>query len=163
LAALRGVFGGMLEEQVTFVNAPKLAEDLGVRVELVTEPESESHRSLVTVLATLHDGGSVSVSGTLTGLDAVEKLVEINGRFFDLRAEGTVLVLEYADRPGVMGTVGTLLGEAGVNIEAAQINQTNDGADAIMLLRVDRQVSAEVSEPIGAAVGARLVRSISFD
>ncbi|HEY3607927.1 MAG TPA: phosphoglycerate dehydrogenase [Pseudonocardiaceae bacterium] len=163
LAALRGVFGGMLEEQVTFVNAPKLAEDLGVRVELVTEPESASHRSLVTVLAALHDGGSVSVSGTLTGLDAVEKLVEINGRFFDLRAEGTVLVLEYADRPGVMGTVGTLLGEAGVNIEAAQINQTNEGTDAIMLLRVDRQVSAEVREPIGAAVGARLVRSISFD
>jgi len=84
LAALRGVFGGMLEEQVTFVNAPKLAEDLGVRVELVTEPESASHRSLVTVLAALHDGGSVSVSGTLTGLDAVEKLVEINGRFYRL-------------------------------------------------------------------------------
>jgi D-3-phosphoglycerate dehydrogenase len=50
-----------------------------------------------------------------------------------------------------------------VNIEAAQLNQTKEGTDAIMLLRVDRQVSAEVREPIGAAVGARLVRSISFD
>jgi D-3-phosphoglycerate dehydrogenase len=163
LAALRGVFGGMLEEQVTFVNAPKLAEELGVAVDLVTEPESANFRSLVTVLAALPDGSTVSVSGTLSGLDAVEKVVEVNGRHFDMRAEGTVLLLEYSDRPGVMGTVGTLLGEAGVNIEAAQINQTRDGENAIMLLRVDRQVSAEVREPIGAAVGARFVRSISFE
>jgi D-3-phosphoglycerate dehydrogenase len=163
LAALRGVFAGIVEEQVTFVNAPKLASDLGVQVELVTEPESANHRSLVTVLAALHDGQAVTVSGTLTGLDGVEKVVEVNGRHFDLRAEGTVLLLEYPDRPGVMGTVGTLLGETGVNIEAAQISQTRDGADAIMLLRVDRQVTAEVLDPIGAAVGASLVRSISFD
>lgn len=163
LAALRGVFAGIVDEQVTFVNAPKLASDLGVQVDLVTEPESANHRSLVTVLAAQHDGSSISVSGTITGLDGVEKLVEVNGRHFDLRAEGTVLLLEYPDRPGVMGTVGTLLGETGVNIEAAQISQTRDGADAIMLLRVDRQVTAEILDPIGAAVGARLVRSISFE
>jgi D-3-phosphoglycerate dehydrogenase len=163
LAALRGVFAGMVEEQVTFVNAPKLAEELGVQVNLATEPESANHRSLVTLHAALPDGAAVSVSGTLTGLDGVQKVVEVNGRHFDLRAEGIVLLLEYPDRPGVMGTVGTLLGETGVNIEAAQISQTRDGADAIMLLRVDRQVSAEVLDPTGAAVGARLVRSISFD
>lgn len=163
LAALRGVFAGMVEEQVTFVNAPKLAEDMGVRVELATVPESENFRSLVTVRAALPDGAAVTVSGTLTGLDGVQKLVEVNGRHFDLRAEGTVLLLEYPDRPGVMGTVGTLLGETGVNIEAAQISQTTDGTDAVMLLRVDRQVSAEVREPIGTAVGARLVRSFSFE
>jgi D-3-phosphoglycerate dehydrogenase len=163
LAALRGVFSGMVEEQVTFVNAPKLADDMGVRVELSTEPQSENFRSLVTVAAALPDGSSVTVSGTLTGLDGVQKLVEVNGRHFDLRAEGTVLLLEYPDRPGVMGTVGTLLGETGVNIEAAQLSQTTDGADAIMLLRVDRPVSAEVREPIGTAVGARLVRSFSFE
>jgi D-3-phosphoglycerate dehydrogenase len=163
LAALRGVFAGMVEDQVTFVNAPKLAETLGVRVDLATEPESANYRSLVTVRAALPDGTSVTVSGTLTGLDAVQKVVEVNGRHFDLRAEGTVLLLEYPDRPGVMGTVGTLLGETGVNIEAAQISQTKDGENAIMLLRVDRSVTAEVLEPTGAAVGARLVRSISFE
>jgi D-3-phosphoglycerate dehydrogenase len=71
-----------------------------------------------------------------------------------------VLLLEYPDRPGVMGTVGTLLGEAGVNIEAAQISQT--GADAVMVLRVDRPVDTAVLDPIGAAVGARTVRSVDF-
>jgi D-3-phosphoglycerate dehydrogenase len=162
LAALRGVFAGAVENQVTFVNAPRLAEDLGVSVELRTAPESPDYRSLVTVRAALPDGTVQSVSGALTGPRQVEKLVEVNGRHFDLRAEGTVVLLEYRDRPGVMGTVGTLLGEVGINIEAAQISQTTDRADAIMLLRVDRPVEHNVLGPIGASVGARLVREVSF-
>ena len=163
LAALRGVFAGAVENQVTFVNAPQLAEDLGVNVEVKTASESPNHRSVVSVRAGLPDGRVGVVSGTLSGPKQVEKLVEVNGRHFDLRAEGNVLLLEYPDRPGVMGKVGTLLGEVGVNIEAAQISQTTDGSDAVMLLRVDRPVDTAVLEPIGAAVGARIVRTVSFE
>jgi D-3-phosphoglycerate dehydrogenase / 2-oxoglutarate reductase len=163
LAALRGVFSGLVEDQVTFVNAPRLAADRGVSVELIKEPESRAYRSLVTVRAGYPDGTMLSVAGTLSGLQQVQKLVEINDRGFDLRAEGFVVVLEYQDRPGVMGTVGTLLGEVGVNIEAAQLSQTTDLTEATMLLRVDRPVDAEVLSSIGSAVGAKLVRSIDFD
>ncbi|MGH4020689.1 MAG: phosphoglycerate dehydrogenase [Pseudonocardiaceae bacterium] len=163
LAALRGVFAGVVEDQVTFVNAPRLAEERGVSVEITTAPESPNHRSVVTLRGAMADGSVVSVGGTLSGPAQVEKLVEVDGRHFDLRAEGHQLLLEYPDRPGVMGTVGTLLGEAGVNIEAAQISQTTAGTDAIMLLRVDRPVQAAVLAPIGAAVGARTVRSITLD
>ncbi|MEQ3548925.1 phosphoglycerate dehydrogenase [Pseudonocardia nematodicida] len=163
LAALRGVFTHVVEDQVTFVNVPQLAEERGVSVELTTAPESANHRSVVQLRGAMPDGESVTVSGTLTGRAEVPKLVEINGRHFDLRAEGEVVVLEYTDRPGVMGRVGSLLGEAAVNIEAAQISQTTDGADAIMLLRVDRHIDPAVLEPIGASVGARTIRLISFD
>lgn len=163
LAALRGVFSGAVDSQVTFVNAPQLAEDLGVQVEVKTTSESPNHRSVVSVRATLADGRSAVVSGALSGTDLVEKLIEVNGRHFDLRAEGSVLLLEYPDRPGVMGKVGTLLGEVGVNIEAATVSQTAEGSDAIMLLRVDRPVEAGVLEPIGAAVGARTVRTVDFE
>ncbi|ASO22370.1 D-3-phosphoglycerate dehydrogenase [Actinoalloteichus hoggarensis] len=163
LAALRGVFSKVVESQVTFVNAPRLADELGVAVDVRTETESANHRSLVTVRVAMPDGGTASVSGTLTGPQQVEKLVEINGRHFDLRAEGNVLLLEYPDRPGVMGTVGTLLGEVGINIEAAQISQTTDASDATMLLRVDRPLTGGVLEPIGAAIGASTAYSVSFD
>jgi len=162
LAALRGVFDAVVEDQVTFVNAQRLADDLGVQVDVVTEPESRIYRSEVTVRAVHADGTSLSVSGAITGLDEVEKIVEVNGRHFDIRAEGHMLLLEYPDRPGVMGSVGTLLGEAGVNIEAAQISQTTDGADAVMLLRVDRPVNQDVLGPIGSSVGARTVRAVTF-
>jgi D-3-phosphoglycerate dehydrogenase len=163
LAALRGVFTHVVEDQVTFVNTPALAAERGVSVELTTAPESENFRSVVQLRGAMPDGESVTVSGTLTGRTQVEKLVEVNGRHFDLRAEGEVVLLEYTDRPGVMGRVGSLLGEAAVNIEAAQISQTTDGTDAIMLLRVDRAVDPGVLEPIGASVGARTTRLLSFD
>jgi D-3-phosphoglycerate dehydrogenase len=162
LAALRGVFSGVVEDQVTFVNAPRLAEELGVRVELTTESESPNWRSLVTVRAVREDGSTVSVSGSVTGKGEVEKLVEVNGRHFDIRAEGNMLLLEYPDRPGIMGRVGTLLGEASINIEAAQISQTTEGTDAVMLLRVDREVDPHLLEPIGATVGARTIRAVTF-
>ncbi|MGA8520647.1 MAG: ACT domain-containing protein, partial [Pseudonocardiaceae bacterium] len=68
----------------------------------------------------------------------------------------------YPDRPGVMGTVGNLLGEVGINIEAAQISQTTAGTDAIMVLRVDQPVSGQVLAAIGSSVGARTVRSVTF-
>ena len=163
LAALRGLFSHVVEDQVTFVNVPALAADRGVAVELATAPESENFRSVVQLRAAMPDGAAVTVSGTLTGRSQVHKLVEVNGRHFDLRAEGDLLLLEYADRPGVMGRVGSLLGEAAVNIEAAQISQTTDGADAIMLLRVDRPIDPGVLEPIGASVGASTTRLISFE
>lgn len=162
LAALRGVFSGVVEDQVTFVNAPRLAEERGVQVGVSTEPESPSYRSKVTVRAVQGDGTVHSVSGAITGKEETPKLVEVNGRHFDIRAEGHMLLLEYPDRPGVMGRVGTLLGEAAVNIEAAQISQTTDGSDAVMLLRVDRTVDSQVLEPIGNAVSARLIRPVTF-
>lgn len=163
LAAMRGVFAGAVDSQVTFVNAPQLAEDLGVSVEVKTTAESPNHRSVVSLRAGMPDGRTAVVSGALSGANLVEKLVEVNGRHFDLRAEGNVLLLEYPDRPGVMGKVGTLLGEVGVNIDAATVSQTSERSDAIMLLRVDRPVEAGVLEPIGAAVGARIVRTVSFE
>jgi D-3-phosphoglycerate dehydrogenase len=162
LAALRGVFNDVVEDQVTFVNVPSLAQVRGVTYQVTTAPESEDYRSVVRLHAAMPDGEQVTVSGALTGRALVEKLVEVNGRHFDLRAEGDVVLLEYTDRPGVMGRVGTLLGEAGVNIEAAQISQTTDGADAIMLLRVDRPVDNTVLSPVGAAIGARTVSQVSF-
>jgi D-3-phosphoglycerate dehydrogenase len=73
-----------------------------------------------------------------------------------------LLMLEYTDRPGVMGTVGTLLGGVGINIEAAQISQTTDRADAVMLLRVDRPVDQSVLSSIGTAAQATIIRAIDF-
>lgn len=162
LAALRGVFAGVVEDQVTFVNAPRLAEERGVSVAVVTAAESPNHRSVVKVRGGFADGTVYSVSGALSGPAQVEKLVEVNGRHFDLRAQGEAIFVQYPDRPGVMGTVGTLLGEAGINIEAAQISQTTAGTDAIMMLRVDRPVPGEVLKAVGPSVGARTVRSVTF-
>jgi D-3-phosphoglycerate dehydrogenase / 2-oxoglutarate reductase len=162
LAALRGVFSCVVDEQVTFVNALRLAQERGVTISVVSAPESPSHRSAVSVRGVCADGTAHSVSGTLSGRTQVQKLIEIDGRHFDLRAQGEVILMEYPDRPGVMGIIGTLLGEAGVNIEAAQISQTTARTDAIMMLRVDRAVPGQVLAALGPSVGARTVRAVTL-
>ena len=162
LAALRGVFSEVTEEQVTFVNAPQLAEERGLAVEVKSESESPNYRSVVQLRAAMPDGQSLTVSGALSGRDQVQKLVEVNGRHFDIRAEGHTLLFEYTDRPGVIGRIGTLLGEADINIEAAQISQTTDRADQIMLLRVNRPVQPMLLEQLATSVDARTVRMFSF-
>jgi len=160
LAAVRGIFGGVITDAVTFVNAPALAAEHGLTLTGVSTEEIGDFRSSVRLRAAMADGSQRTVSGTLSGPRLVAKLIEINGRHFDLRAEGDLLVFAYADRPGVMGTIGALLGEQQVNIEAAQLSQELDGHAAIMVLRVDRIPDQSLLDRIGDAIEAIQVRGI---
>jgi D-3-phosphoglycerate dehydrogenase / 2-oxoglutarate reductase len=162
LSALRGLFSAVIEDQVTFVNAPALAAERGVSAEITTASESPNHRSVVDVRAVAADGSVVNVAGTLSGPQLVEKIVQINGRNFDLRAQGTNLVINYADQPGALGKIGTLLGSAGVNIQAAQLSEDAEGDSATILLRLDQDVPADVRSAIGAAVGANKLEVVDL-
>jgi D-3-phosphoglycerate dehydrogenase len=162
LSALRGLFSAIIEDQVTFVNAPAIAEERGVAADLSTATESPNHRSVVDVRAVASDGAVVNVAGTLSGPRQVEKIVQINGRNFDLRAQGTNLVINYADQPGALGKIGTLLGAAGVNIHAAQLSEDTEGPSATILLRLDRDVPADVRSAIGAAVNANKLEVVDL-
>ncbi|OBE98687.1 phosphoglycerate dehydrogenase [Mycobacterium sp. 852002-10029_SCH5224772] len=162
LSALRGLFSAVVEGPVTFVNAPALAEERGITAELGTASESPNHRSVVDVRAVAPDGSAVNVAGTLSGPQLVEKIVQINGRNFDLRARGINLVINYADQPGALGKIGTLLGSAGVNIQAAQLSEDAEGPGATILLRLDRDVPGDVRSEIGAAVGANKLEVVDL-
>jgi D-3-phosphoglycerate dehydrogenase len=154
LSALRGLFSAVIEDQVTFVNAPALAAERGVDASISTASESPNHRSVVDVRGVGADGSVINVAGTLSGPQQVQKIVQINGRNFDLRAEGVNLIVNYVDQPGALGKIGTLLGAADVNILAAQLSQDAEGPGATVLLRVDREVPPDVLAAIGPAVGA---------
>ncbi|WP_431958111.1 phosphoglycerate dehydrogenase [Nocardia lijiangensis] len=160
LAALRGIFSALAEADgqgpaVTFVNAPALAKDRGITAEVTTASESPSHRSVVDVRAVFGDGRTLNVAGTLTEPQLVQKIVNINGRNYDMRAEGLNLaVLNYEDRPGALGKIGTKLGEADVDILAAQLSQDVNKEGATVILRVNKEVPADVQNAIAEAVGA---------
>jgi D-3-phosphoglycerate dehydrogenase len=162
LAALKGVFNGIVEEQVTFVNAPLLAKERGVDVGLATYAESEEFRNLITVRGVLATGGRVSVSGTLSGPAFIEKLTEVNGFDVDVRPEQHLLFLTYEDRPGVVGVVGAQLGEASVNIAGAQVSRVRQGGAALMALSVDQAVPQDLLQRIAAAIGAPDARSVDL-
>jgi D-3-phosphoglycerate dehydrogenase len=162
LAALKGVFASVVEEQVTFVNAPTLAAERGCEVSLTKDPDSPDHRSEITVRGVLPSGQTVSVSGTLSGPRMDEKLTDVEGFDDDLVPAEHHVFLRYGDRPGVVGTVGAALGEAQVNIAGAQVSRTSQGGDALMALTVDSAVPVEVLDAIGAAIGAHSVRAVDL-
>jgi D-3-phosphoglycerate dehydrogenase len=155
LAALKGVFADVVEEAVTFVNAPLLAKERGVEVGITTSPESPEYRNLITVSGVLPDGRTVSVSGTLTGPRQVQKLTEVDGFDIDLLPNGHLLFFRYDDRPGVVGTLGGKLGGADVNIAGMQVARASTGGDTLMALAVDQAVSPALLQQVAEAIGAR--------
>jgi D-3-phosphoglycerate dehydrogenase len=162
LSALRGLFSAVIEDPVTFVNAPALAAERGVEASISTATESPNHRSVVDVRAVTSDGSVVNVAGALSGPQLVQKIVQINGRNFDLRAEGVNLIINYIDRPGALGRIGTLLGEAGVNIHAAQLSEDAEGPGATILLRLDQRPPDDVLSTITPAVGANMLEVVDL-
>ncbi|MFV2020492.1 phosphoglycerate dehydrogenase [Micromonospora sp. LOL_023] len=164
LAATKGLFSSVVEEQVTYVNAPHLAADRGVEVELVTQQDTAEAPNLVTVRGVLPDGGTVSVSGTVvhTGGRDLVRLTEVDGFDLELTAEGILLFFRYVDRPGVVGTIGSTLGEAGVNIAAMQVARRSAGGEALMTLTVDSAVGAESLSSAASSIGATAASAVDL-
>ena len=163
LAALKGLFRAVVEEPVTYVNAPLLAEARGVDVELLTSSESPDYRNLLTVRGTLGGGDQVSVSGTLTGPRMVEKLTEVDGFDVDLTPTAHLAFFRYHDRPGIVGAVGGILGAAQVNIASMQVSRTQQGGNALMAITVDSAIPPGTLQEIADAVGAEFARGVDLD
>ncbi|HEX5561121.1 MAG TPA: phosphoglycerate dehydrogenase [Nocardioidaceae bacterium] len=162
LAALKGAFCDVVEEAVSYVNAPLLAAERGLAVRLVTDPDSPDHRNLITLRGTLPDGSQVSVSGTLVGIGQRERLVEVDGYDVDLEPTEHLAFLRYQDRPGMVGTVGGILGAAGVNIAGMQVARDTKGGHALVALSVDSAILSETLEEIATAIDAVSVRAVDL-
>jgi D-3-phosphoglycerate dehydrogenase len=163
LAVTKGLFAPVVEEQVTYVNAPHLAADRGVEVGLTTSTETIDHPNLVTVRGALPDGRLVAVSGTyLSGPREAAKLTELDEFPLELDADGVLLFFRYSDRPGVVGIIGTLLGEAGVNIAAMQVARRTAGGEALMTLTVDTPVAPDLLARAADAIGATAASTVDL-
>ena len=163
LAALKGVFMDVVVDPVSYVNAPLLAKERGVEVSLETIEDSPDWRNMVALRGTLPDGQVVSVSGTLTGRRQAEKLVEVNGFDMEIAPAEHMVFFTYADRPGVVGIVGQILGRQGINIAGMQVCRDARGGHALIVLTVDSAlppaILAEITDSIGAVVG----RAVDLD
>jgi len=162
LAALKGIFSRISSEQVSYVNAPLLAEQRGVAVRLLTEASSEEYRNLLTIRGALSDGTQLSVSGTLVGAKQAQKIVEINGYDVEVPMAEHLIVMLYTDRPGIVAVYGKEFGEASINIAGMQIARREAGGEALSVLTVDSRVPDELLERVQAAIDARVMRAITI-
>ncbi len=148
LAVTKGLFAPVVAERVTYVNAPRLAADRGVEVELATSEEAGEHAGVIVVRGALANGRTIAVAG------ADAKLVEVDGFELDLPADGVLLFFRYRDRPGVVGRIGTTLGRAGVNIAAMRVAREAAGGEALMTLTVDSSVDPDLLAAVAAEIGS---------
>ncbi len=163
LAALKGVFKDIVSEQVSYVNAPVLAEQRGINTRLIKTTESRDYRNVLTIRGALSDGSQVSVSGTLTGPKQIEKLVGVNGYDVEIPISDHLVVISYADRPGVIGILGRLLGDNGINIAGMQVARNMEGGQALSLLTVDSSVPQDVLDALKSEIGATMAREVDLE
>jgi D-3-phosphoglycerate dehydrogenase len=137
----RGFLRRISGETVNFVNSPVLMQRLGVHLEVVKSSGDSDYTELIEVEAVEPDGAVFKAAGTLIGKGNQPRIVGINGREVEVAAEGKLLVLENLDRPGMVGTVGSLLGRDGVNIADMSLSRLTPGGTAYMVVRVDTEPS----------------------
>ncbi|PKW25937.1 phosphoglycerate dehydrogenase [Phycicoccus duodecadis] len=162
LAALKGVFTDVTEDPVTYVNAPLLAKERGCESRLVTDATSDEYRNVTTLRGTLADGTVVSVAGTLTGPKMVQKVIGVNGFDLEVPMSRHMAFFSYVDRPGVIGALGRLLGDADVNIASMQVSRQDEGGTALVALTVDSAIPDDVVSAIGAEIGADTVKVVAL-
>jgi D-3-phosphoglycerate dehydrogenase len=161
IAVLVGILSGHTEEPVNLVNAPQMAEERGVDLVETKELGSEDFTELVTVR--LHSGeDEVEVAGTGVGPRNEPYLVSVWGESFYLPFAEHIAVFRYADRPGMIGRVGTMFGEEGVNIVSAAVGAEEDGERAVMALTTDAHVRGETISKILQLDGFTVGRSVDL-
>ncbi len=144
-AYFKGYFEETTEERVNYVNAVKIAEAHGIELEPIIDPAHETYSHLLK-LEIYGDGVPVSLSGTLFALRT--RIVEMNGYPMDIEPEGIMLLVRNEDRPGVIGFVGGLLGQAGVNIARWELGRKELGGEALGILKLDQRLSEKTRKEL---------------
>jgi len=162
LAALKGLFQTMVTEQVSYVNAPLMAEQRGVEVRLTQDTKSDEYRNVTTLKAVLSDGTTVSAGGTVIGPKHQQKVVSINGYDVELSMAEHLVVMVYQDRPGIVAIYGKAFAEANINIAAMTIARQQKGGKALSVITVDSPVASALLDKLRVEIQADSMRAISL-
>ena len=148
LAVLKGVFAAGTEEPVSYVNAPQLAEERGLEIREVTTATTRDYVNLITLRSSDH-----SLAGTLSGPRSEPRIVLVDDHTVEVPPSEHMLVVRNDDRPGMIGVVGVVLGEAGVSISSMAVGPSQAANTALMVLSTDRSVPDDAFARLGAADG----------
>jgi D-3-phosphoglycerate dehydrogenase len=161
---LKGALAGHTEEEVNEVNAPTIAEERGIAVSQTNSSYARDFTDLVRV--TVRSGAtSTRVVGTTLGQQHHPHLLQAWGSRFNVQLEHHLAIFRYEDRPGMLGRVGTMLGEAGINIVSAAVGRQpseEEGGGAVMIVTADSPVPQEIVDRIVAGDGFVAGRTVSL-
>jgi D-3-phosphoglycerate dehydrogenase len=161
VSAQKGLLEPMVFEPLNFVNTPALARDRGLKVETSRVSESADYTSLV-ALRIEGEGGENVVSGALIGPRHQPRLVEAMGFDMDIVPEKHMLFIRNEDVPGMIGKLGTILGEHGINIGNMAVGRGTPGSRAAMAVTVDEPVPEEVLNALLRTPGFNEARAVTL-
>ena len=156
---IKGMLNPVLENNVNYVNAPGLAKDRNIKVKEVKNKEANGFANLITVRAKTANK-EVMVQGTLFGEEG--RIVRINGFRVDVDPHARILICPHINRPGVIGTVGSIMGTAGINISGMQVGKTDVEGTNIMVLTIDNDIPADVLKKVTAIDGIFDAKLVNF-
>ena len=160
VAAVLAGFLRVQSDTVNMVNAPFLAKERGIEVrEVKTEKEGDYHTLIRVSVKT--EAGERSVAGTLFS-NAEPRLIELFGIKVEAELAGHMMYIVNEDAPGFIGRIGTLLGEAGINIGTFNLGRRAAGGEAVLLLSVDSPVPASVIAAARDVPGVKRVMALAF-
>ena len=160
LAALKGLLTPTLQENVNYVNAPLIAKDRGIDVKVSKSTGTSEYTSLVTIRMKA-DGKDRSASGTLNSRKE-PRIIQVDNFPMETVPEGTMLVLMNNDKPGVIGGIGTILGQNGINIARMQFGREQQGGLAMSVVSIDSTVSDDLMEKIRQQPNVLKVKQIKI-
>ena len=140
LSALKGLFSTS-GETVSFVNAFSVAENQGVNINATNTTDSLDYLNTITI-----SGGGHAIAGTVVGLKGEHRIIMVDDHTVDIPPSEHMVVLRNDDRPGVIGKVGTILGENQINITDMNVGRSVDGYGALMVISTQNAVSETVAE-----------------
>lgn len=159
-SALVGFVAATTDEPVNLVNAPLMAQQRGLKTEWSHSAESDLYPVMMTVTVR-HAGGEQRIAGTVFGRHDI-RVTHIDELLVDVVPEGILLVTEHHDRPGMIGRIGTLLGNHQINIAGMHVGRDQVGGRAMMMVKVDDPISPELMAEIERMEGVGSARLICF-
>jgi len=157
--AVKGLLSPLMES-VNMVNAPAIAKDRNIKITEVKRDDTGLYHTLVTLTVT-SEKGTNSVSGTLFG-GSLPRLVDINDIHIEAEVGPHMLYVVNDDKPGFIGKLGSLLGEAGVNIASFHLGRAKANGQAIALLSLDQRVDDALLAKVAALPHVKLAQSLAF-
>lgn len=155
-AVLKGLLAPMLKDNVNFVNAPVIAKERDIKVKETFSSESEDYLNLITINVVTTET-TTTVAGTVFGKKDV-RVVKIDNFRLEMIPYGNLTLINNVDRPGVIGSIGAVIGEHDINIAQMQVGQEKDGEKNIVFLRTDIPIPGEVLEKLR---GLEMVNSVT--
>ncbi len=157
VSGLAALLNHCTEQDVNLVNANLVARNMGIAVEEVRSTETESFSNLIT-LSIESPEGSRTIAGTL--FEGTPKIVKMRNFDIDFRPEEHMLVMSYADRPGALGKIGTLLGDAGINIGNMSLGRREKAGEAMVVFSVDSPADEATLKALSTAVNAKYIKAV---